>query len=187
MKIMATFDRSNYGEAILPVLQQIAALPSASFILLAVAELPAGHRRRGSTHRPTIAVNVVTGSDMFIVKPPPEQHVETKSQAIARRVSALEHYLKDIAMQLPEGTSCTVEAHAADHPAQLIIERARQEAPDVIVMVAHGHTGLVRSVFGSVTEDVMRSGVAPVLVVHPEDVKQHRAAGGEGVDTGEAK
>ncbi len=173
MKIMATFDHSKYGEAIVPVLQQIALLPDANFILLSVAELPAGRRRRGSTHRPTM---VVTAGDILVIKPLPQEYVETTSQAIARNVSALEDYLRDIAMQLPEGSSCTVEAHVGGHPAQVIIERARQEAPAVIVMATHGHTWPVRSLFGSVTEDVVRSGVAPVLVVHPKDVKQRRTS-----------
>jgi nucleotide-binding universal stress UspA family protein len=169
MKIMATFDHSKYGEAILPVLRQIAALPNANFILLAVAESPAGRRQRGQT--PTIAVNAAAGGDIVILKPPPEPYVETKSQAIAGQVSALEDYLRDVAKQLPEGSSYAVEAYVAGHPAQVIIERARQEAPAAIVMAAHGHTGLVRSLFGSVTDAVVRSGVAPVLVVHPGDLK----------------
>ncbi len=165
MKIMATFDRSEYAEAILPVLQQIAALPNANFILLAVAELPAGHRQRGQT--PIVAVSAALGGDIVIVKPQPERLVETKSQAIAGQASALEDYLKNIAKRLPEGISCSVEAHVDEQPAHVIIERARQEAPAVIVMTTHGHTGLVRSLFGSVTDQVVRSGVAPVLVVHP--------------------
>ncbi|TAK56750.1 MAG: universal stress protein [Dehalococcoidia bacterium] len=165
MKIMATFDRSEYGEAILPALQQIAALPNAKFVLLAVAESPSGRRRRGRT--PIAAVSAAFGGDIVIVKPQPERLVETKSQAIARQVSALEDYLRDLAKQLPEGSSYSIEAHVAEHPANVIIERARQEAPAVIVMATHGHTGLVRSLFGSVTDDVVRSGVAPVLVVHP--------------------
>ncbi len=160
MRIMATFDRSKYAEAILPVLQRIAALPNVTFILLAVAELPAGQA-------PATAANAVIGGDIVIIKPPPDKHVETKSQAIAGQVSALEDYLKDIAKQLPDGSSYSIEAHVVDHPAHMIIERARQEAPAVIVMTTHGHTGLVRSLFGSVTDEVVRSGVAPVLVVHP--------------------
>ncbi|TAK63735.1 MAG: universal stress protein [Dehalococcoidia bacterium] len=172
MKIMATFDRSEYAEAILPVLQQIAALPNANFVLLAVAESPLGRRRRDRT--PIVAVSAAFGGDIVIVKPQPERLVETKSQAIAGRVSALEDYLKNIAKRLPEGSSCSVEAHVDEHPAHVIIERARQEAPAVIVMAMHGRTGLVRSLFGSVTEDVVRSGVAPVLVVHPGDVKRER-------------
>ncbi len=172
MKIMATFDRSTYGEAILPVLQQIAALPNANFVLLAVAESPSVRRRRGAA--PDVPVNAAFGGDIVIVKPLPEKPVETKSQAIASQVLALEDYLRDLAKQLPEGSSYSIEAHVAEHPAQVIIERARQEAPAVIVMAMHGHTGLVRSLFGSVTEDVVRSGVAPVLVVHPGDVEHHR-------------
>ncbi len=165
MKIIATFDRSEYGEAILPVLQQIAALPNANFILLAVADLPVGRHWRGQP--PTVGVGAFVGSDIVLLMPLPEKYVERRSQAIVGQISALEDYLRDLAKRLPEGSSCAVEAHVAEHPAQVIIERARQEAPAVIVMAMHGHTGLVRSLFGSVTEDVVRSGVAPVLVVHP--------------------
>jgi nucleotide-binding universal stress UspA family protein len=122
---------------------------------------------------------VPTGGDAVVIQPRPQKFIETKDQAIIRELAELEEYLHHIAKQLPEGISYTAEAQVGDHPSQIIIERARQEAPDVIVMATHGHTGLVRSLFGSVTEDVVRSGVAPVLVVHPEDVKRHRAAGSE--------
>jgi nucleotide-binding universal stress UspA family protein len=97
---------------------------------------------------------------------------------VNREILELEEYLRHIAKLLPEGISYTAEAQLGEHPSQIIIARAREEAPDVIVMATHGHTGLVRSLFGSVTEDVVRAGVAPVLVVHPEDVKRHRTGAG---------
>lgn len=175
MKIMATFDRSTYGEAILPVLRQIAALPDVTFTFLAVAEPFHGQRRRGQAQKPTAMV-VPTGSDAVVIPATAQKFIETKDQAINREILELAEYLHHIAKQLPDGISYTAEAQVGDHPAQIIIERARQEAPDVIVMATHGHTGLARSLFGSVTEDVVRAGVAPVLVVHPEDVKRHRTA-----------
>lgn len=176
MKILATFDRSHFSEAILPLLLQIAALPEAEFTLLAVAELPGGgRRRRGRSRRPAaIVVNAPAGGDAFLVEGAQPAFVETKSQAITRQLAELEDYLRDIATQLPDGIPCTVEAQVGHHPADIIIERARQEAPDVIVMATHGRTGIVRSLYGSVAEEVLRAGVAPVLLVHPEDVRRHR-------------
>jgi nucleotide-binding universal stress UspA family protein len=50
----------------------------------------------------------------------------------------------------------------------MIIERAREEQPDVIVMATHSRQGISHLLFGSTTEEVVRSGVAPVLVVHPK-------------------
>jgi nucleotide-binding universal stress UspA family protein len=177
MKIIATFDQSPFSEAILPLLQQIAALPEAEFVLLAVAELPGGRRRRGRSRRPAaLVVNAPAGGDAFLVDAQPPTFVETKSQAINRQISELEDYLRDIAKQLPEGIPYTVEAHVGHHAAEIIVERARQEAPDVIVMATHGRTGIVRSLFGSVAEDVLRAGAAPVLLVHPEDVRLHRTS-----------
>jgi len=177
MKIMATFDRSTYGEAILPVLQQIAALPDVTFTFLAVAVPFHGQRQRGQARKPTAMV-VPTGGDAIVVQPGTQKFIETKDQAVNREILELEEYLRHIAKLLPEGISYTAEAQLGEHPSQIIIARAREEAPDVIVMATHGHTGLVRSLFGSVTEDVVRAGVAPVLVVHPEDVKRHRTGAG---------
>jgi nucleotide-binding universal stress UspA family protein len=177
MKVMATFDRSPYSESILGVLQEVAALPDITFTFLAVAEPFEGKRRRGPRRRPTaIVLPGATAGDAIVVEPGPQSFVERKDQAISRELTELEEYLHDIARLLPKGIRYTVDAQVGEHPSQIIIARARRDAPDVIVMATHGHTGLVRSLFGSVSEEVVRSGVAPVLLVHPEDVKRHRSA-----------
>jgi nucleotide-binding universal stress UspA family protein len=49
----------------------------------------------------------------------------------------------------------------------VIIDRARQEHVDLIAMATHGRTGLMRALAGSVCERVIRSGVAPVVVLRP--------------------
>lgn len=50
-------------------------------------------------------------------------------------------------------------------PALEIVEVARQEPTDLIVMGTHGRTGFKHTVLGSVAENVVRHAPCPVLVV----------------------
>jgi nucleotide-binding universal stress UspA family protein len=49
--------------------------------------------------------------------------------------------------------------------AEQIVETARREVIDLIVMSTHGRTGLDRLLFGSVAEDVVRHAPVPVLLI----------------------
>ncbi|HEX6384414.1 MAG TPA: universal stress protein, partial [Anaerolineae bacterium] len=51
--------------------------------------------------------------------------------------------------------------------ARLILDFAETEDIDLIVMATHGHTGLRRWVYGSVTEKVLRGSRCALLVVRP--------------------
>jgi nucleotide-binding universal stress UspA family protein len=165
MKILATFDGTPFSESTLPLVSRMAALPDTEFILLAIAHEPGGRMMRGARH--TIIVGAALGSTTpVIIQRPQTPYAETKEQAIDRRRAELEDYLLDIAGKLPPGTKVHVEAHIG-HAAKTIIECVGEEQPDVIVMATHSRTGLPHLLFGSTTEEVVRSGVAPVLVVHP--------------------
>ena len=50
-------------------------------------------------------------------------------------------------------------------PATLILELAKAEHIDLIVMGTHGRTGLLRLVMGSVAEEVVRKATCPVLTI----------------------
>ena len=52
-------------------------------------------------------------------------------------------------------------------PAEKILAFAEKEKIDLIVMGAHGRTGLERAIFGSVANKVVKSAPCPVLTVHP--------------------
>jgi nucleotide-binding universal stress UspA family protein len=54
-------------------------------------------------------------------------------------------------------------------PAVAITEAARNHGADLIVISTHGHAGLRRFMLGSVTEDVVRHAVCPVLVVRERE------------------
>lgn len=50
-------------------------------------------------------------------------------------------------------------------PAEVIARTAREYDVDLVVLSSHGRTGLVRQVFGSVAEAVVRTAPCPVTVV----------------------
>ncbi|MFA4903081.1 MAG: universal stress protein [Desulfobaccales bacterium] len=52
-------------------------------------------------------------------------------------------------------------------PAEKILELAKKEKIDMIIMGAHGRKGLDRAIFGSVADKVVASAPCPVLTIHP--------------------
>jgi len=179
MKIMATFDGSAFSESILPQLAWMAVLPEAQFLLFSVAAEPSGQPRHPAAPPPQ-SVAAIRGSHPVAVEPAEPQYAETKDQAVARRQAELEQYLRGVTRRLPVGPRYAVEACISDDPAGAIIACAVKERPDVIVMATHGRSGLTHVVFGGVAEEVVRAGVAPVLLVHPDEVRQARRAARSG-------
>ncbi len=168
MKILATFDQTPFSEAILTVLAKMAALPDAEITLLSIAHEPDVQARHRSISRP-IAVSDSMGRGVpMIVQPTEPSFSENKGQAIDRRLEELDVYLTEVAHRLPAGTKTRIEAHLSQKAAGVIIDHARDAQVDVIVMATHSATGIKHAIFGSVAEAVVRSGVAPVLLVHPE-------------------
>lgn len=49
-----------------------------------------------------------------------------------------------------------------------IIEEAKEQAVDLIVMATHGRAGVSHLILGSVTEQVVRQAPCPVLTVRPD-------------------
>ncbi len=65
-------------------------------------------------------------------------------------------------------------------PHKNIVELARDEGSDLIVISTHGRTGLSHMLIGSVTEKVVRQASCPVLSIHPqpdEESQMHAAVG----------
>ncbi len=52
-----------------------------------------------------------------------------------------------------------------------IIETAKSENIDLIVIGSHGHTGVEHLLFGSTAEKVIRKATCPVLIVRPQTQK----------------
>ncbi|MBI3000417.1 MAG: universal stress protein [Deltaproteobacteria bacterium] len=57
-------------------------------------------------------------------------------------------------------------------PDKAIVQRAKIEGSDLIVIATHGRSGLAHILLGSVTEKVVRTAPCPVLTVHPRTGKE---------------
>jgi nucleotide-binding universal stress UspA family protein len=180
MKILATFDGSPFSESIIPQLRTLCQLPGAEVQLLRVGEMPQG-RRAGNPHAPLTAVTPAsTGGTPVIVERTPTAYAENKEQAVERVKEELAEYLQSIARQLPDGVPCTIETMLDADVKSAIVRFVTENQPDLIVMATHGRTGLVHALSGSVTESVVRSGVAPVLLVHPREIAKARQTAQQG-------
>jgi nucleotide-binding universal stress UspA family protein len=175
VKVLATFDGSPSSESIIEQLQKMAKLPIDEVLLFSVVDLPEkGVRLRGPLR---LAVGVAApGTTPIVLDAEDSGFVEDKGQAIDRHLAEREDYLKGIVGRLPAGPNYAVKAVIDRDPAGAIVKQAMSDRPDVIVMATHGHTGLIHILFGDVAEEVVRSGVAPVLLVHPESVRVAREA-----------
>lgn len=65
------------------------------------------------------------------------------------------------------GVPCTPLTCSALDPAEAIVDTAREQHCDLIVMGSHGRRGLSRLLAGSVTQAVLASAPVPVMVLRP--------------------
>ena len=165
MKIMATFDGSSFSETTMGLLARMANLPEAEVVLFAAIS-PKGELARGTDVR--LPGTSVYNSDPVVGRGATLTLVETKEQATGRAATEMREYLLDLGHRLPAGTKFRAEVQVSTAPGGAIVRQALAESPDVIVMATHGRTGVVHAIFGGTAEEVVRSGVAPVLLVHPE-------------------
>jgi len=65
------------------------------------------------------------------------------------------------------------------NPAHEIVDAARSQKMDLVVIATHTHRGLARGLLGSVAEKVVRLSPVPVLTIHAfdEDREAERALG----------
>jgi nucleotide-binding universal stress UspA family protein len=169
VKILVTLDGSHFSEAILGAVAALAAPLDAEVELLAVGQ---PERAQGTLARATYVemtpAATATGTRLGVpaaaelLGPP----AESRAQALARVEASLRDYLTLRAHEL-EGVRVQTRVEFADDVAEAIVQRARDTRPDLIAMATHGRSGLSHLLAGSVCERVIRSGVAPVLVLRP--------------------
>ena len=92
-------------------------------------------------------------------------------------------------LQLYEKTGAKgIETHVWYGPAApAVVEAAKVQKVDLIVMSTHGRSGLGRIIFGSVAESVLRGTRVPILLVRPSGAPVETPAGQGEVRPAEAE
>ena len=93
-------------------------------------------------------------------------------------VNEADGYLAALKASLEKGGCRSIQTHVwYGAPASVIVEAARVNRADVIVMSTHGRSGLGRLVFGSVAESVLRGTRVPILLVRPAEAPLEQPSG----------
>lgn len=87
-------------------------------------------------------------------------------QASTAEVSTGQQYFEDIVTALKQdGLEAELKIVPGRSPRKEIVRAARELQPDLVVMGAHGHTGLKDLIFGTTINGVRHAVSAAVLVV----------------------
>ncbi len=87
------------------------------------------------------------------------------------RDAAIGHLHALISRRFPRGIAIDPKVVLGD-PARTIVRSAREEGADMVVISTHGETGWRHTLFGSVTEKVVRLADRPVLVIQAEQEQE---------------
>jgi nucleotide-binding universal stress UspA family protein len=136
--ILIPLDGSQLAETVLPLASMLANLSHARMILFHVIEQ----------------------------KPPDTVHGE-KHLTDHQEASA---YLTKIAQGLPTGVTVDQHVHSSAEKdvAQSIVDHSNELGVDLVVMCAHGQSGLQKRIFGNIAQQVLSMGNVPVLLLSPE-------------------
>ncbi len=145
-RILVPLDGSSLGERALPMATTLAQKFGSTLILVEVLDIPTPSK---STVRIAVSIDWV---------------MEARKQAL----EAARNYLDERKQEIHD-QGIRVRSLLRDvSPPQDIIDVAKEEQADLIVMSSHGHGGkLARWTFGSVADKVLRHSPCPVLLVRP--------------------
>lgn len=158
-KILVPLDGSALAEQVVAEARDIAGAMNAALVLLYVVD-------HGISPMESLAMAGAgtPGGGVAGAMAAAELHAqhEAEEQAAIARLEELSAELRSAG--LPDVATATVEGT----PADAIIAYSAEQGCDLVVMASHGRGGLQRTVFGSVTDRVVRSTPhAAVLVVTP--------------------
>ncbi len=90
---------------------------------------------------------------------PPQEFIDAQLRIATQRVEAV------CAQAAAQGLSCRAHTVEALHAWEAIIDHAKAESADLIVMASHGRKGFAALLLGSETQKVLTHIALPVLIV----------------------
>ena len=90
---------------------------------------------------------------------PPQEFFDAQERIASERVKAV------VGVAANAGVTCHAHTVEAMHPWEAILDHAKTQACDLVVMASHGRRGLSAMLLGSETQKVLTHSSIPVLVI----------------------
>jgi nucleotide-binding universal stress UspA family protein len=139
---MVPLDGSELAERALPHAEYLAKTSGATLYLVRAVEPPAAVRTHGLGAPVNVYADVIG----------------------AQRQEAIE-YLNGVEARLESDALSVQTAQLDGYAASALLDYVRQTDIDLVVITAHGRSGLTRWAMGSVADRVMQGGLAAVLLI----------------------
>lgn len=161
-KILVTHDGSKLASAAIPYTSVLAALLDAEVLLLEV--VPTVGQEVASLTPISVPPGIASSvsADGKIAKEIVRDKVKRAKKELGKIKEQLErsHVMK-VSVVVKQGIAPST-----------IVQAAKSQHCDLIVISTHGRSGLGRALLGSVADYVIRHAPSPVLVVHPKGNKK---------------
>ena len=170
-KILVPLDGSALSVQALPAVQRLVQGTDAEVTLFFSGQSPTStlqQRKAPGSPVPLIAMPGAPGAYATGLIPAPQPaYAESPGQAVDRWEHDAHEYLAAAGQPLVQaGTRVQSIVHLGN-PAKEIVRCAKDGGFELIVMAMHGRSSIGQRLHSSVTAAVIRSGVAPVLIVRP--------------------
>jgi nucleotide-binding universal stress UspA family protein len=154
--ILVPLDGSQRAENVLPIITQLA------------------HFHKPQVH----LVQVVETPEMARQMPPTPEDVDLAAQVVARNREEAGHYLEEVkARSYLEGIDVHTHLVTSDNAAATLHQMGEQEHIDLVTLSAHGYTGNHQWPYGSMVNNFILYGKAPLLIVQDLPPKQEQKPG----------
>lgn len=140
--MIVPLDGSEFAEAVLPLIRQIA----------------------GPLDMEVVLVRVVQPEPVPVFPDP----AKAVNRELAVRREDAEEYLAPIAVHLGNAGVRVTSVVRRGQPAPAILALARERQADLIAMATHARRGFEHFVFGSVAETILRAAGIPILLLKPQ-------------------
>ena len=144
-KVLVPLDGSDLAECTLSHLKSLfkdGSVGEATLLNIVTIDIPWGDLESGHFNYGALRKQVFTSSKKYLAK-------------VESRLSS-------------EGITVKTVSMEANRPAETIMEYAKKNGMELIIMGTHGYTGFKKLMLGSVASGVLNQSAVPVLLIRPE-------------------
>lgn len=164
-RMLVPIDCSEFGDTVLETAVCTARLLNADVHLVAVV---APEHEQATVQPLATWYPSYDGEAWNATERPRSIVIEWRDQALHSSRSAVEDYLHRTAERFA-GLQVTTQILMRRSVGDAIVDYARESEIDLIAMATHGRRRFAQALLGSIAAEVVRSGVAPALLVKPKE------------------